>query len=66
MINPEAIALVADMIEARVTGFAAGLEERLASGMTKALDIVTADFNDRLQALEEDQARILRHLGLEE
>ena len=42
-----------------------GLEDRLTIGMTKALDIVTAQLGARIQALEEDQARILRHLGLD-
>lgn len=52
--------IVADAIHS----FSEGLEERLARGMTKALDIVTHDINERLRTIEEDQARILRHLGL--
>jgi len=49
-----------------IAAWADALEGRLATAMTKALDIVTATQNLRLKALEEDQARILRHLGLEE
>ena len=43
-----------------------GFEERLTTALKKALDIVTGEYNERLVTLEEDQARILRHLGLEE
>ena len=40
------------------------LEARLARSMTKALDTVVAELEARLRSLEEDQARILRHLGM--
>lgn len=43
-----------------------GFEQRLTMALTKALDIVTGEYNARLVTLEEDQARVLRHLGLEE
>ncbi len=43
-----------------------GFEERLTIAFRKALDTVTVAQDARLKALEEDQARILRHLGLEE
>jgi hypothetical protein len=41
-----------------------GFEQRLASSMQKALDIVTAQQEQRIQALEEDVARLLQHTGL--
>ena len=56
--------LINDTTNRRFSMFAKGLEDRLADAMTKALDIVTADFKERIRDLEEDQARILRHLGL--
>lgn len=43
----------------------AEFEVRLAKSMQKALDIVVEELGERLRAVEEDQARILRHLGLE-
>lgn len=46
--------------------FASALELRLASAMTKALDTVKSEFDTRLQELEEEHARVLRHLGLED
>jgi hypothetical protein len=41
-----------------------GFEERLATAMQKALDVVVSELDTRIHQLEEDQARILRHLGL--
>lgn len=46
-------------------GYLAGFEDRLASSIQKALDMVVHEYAERIRALEEDQARILRHLGLE-
>ena len=41
-----------------------GFENRLAASMQKALDIVTAQQEQRIAALEQDVARLLRHTGL--
>jgi hypothetical protein len=41
-----------------------GFEQRLASSMQKALDIVTAQQEQRIRALEEDVARLQKHTGL--
>jgi hypothetical protein len=54
-----------DVLKELIDEILEGLEDRLTQGMTKALDTVTTSMNSRLQALEEDQARILRHLGLD-
>ena len=54
--------LVDEEFEQRLKGF----EERLATAMTKALDTVVEEYNARLRVLEEDQARINKHLGLGE
>lgn len=40
-------------------------EERLSLAIQKGLDSVVHEFQFRLRQVEEDQARILRHLGLE-
>lgn len=57
--------LMADLTaDERIDLFLDGFEDRLARAMQKALDVVTADADARLRSLEEDQARILRHLGL--
>lgn len=45
--------------------FLDGFQERLAASMQRALDTVTSDMDQRLRVVEEDQARILRHLGLD-
>ena len=55
-----------DEVRAIVREELEGFEQRLTTALTKALDIVTGEYNQRLVNLEMDQARILRHLGLEE
>lgn len=53
------------IVDAELARFRSGLEDALATAMTKALDTVVGDVEGRLRQIEEDQARILRHLGLE-
>lgn len=57
---------VREDVRATVREELAGFEQRLTVALTKALDIVTGEYSVRLITLEEDQARILRHLGLED
>lgn len=45
--------------------YMAAFEERLALAITKGLDVAMAEFESRLRRLEEDQARVLRHIGLD-
>lgn len=56
---------IRELVAAAMHDYMRGFEQRLAISMTKALDIVTAEQNARLRRLEEDQARLLRHLGLD-
>ncbi len=42
------------------------LEVRLATAFRKALDTVVVDLEARQEQLEEEHARVLRHLGLED
>jgi len=53
------------LAQEEVEKFNQGFEQRLTTAITKALDTVVEEYNARLTSLEEDQARILRHLGLE-
>lgn len=55
---------VRSTIREELAKFSDGLEDRLAMAMTKALDTVMHEMDGRLRQLEEDQARILRHLGM--
>lgn len=54
------------LIDKRIQQFLDGFEERLARSMQRALDTVLHSLESRIQQLEEDQARILRHLGLDD
>lgn len=54
------------ILDDRFTQFNSALEASLSSAMQKALDTVVTDLEDRLRQIEEDQARIMRHLGLGE
>lgn len=56
---------VDEELDERFLKFVRGLEQRLADAMEKALDTVTHNYDERLRSLEEDQARILRHTGLD-
>lgn len=56
--------IIKALVNERLQDFSAQLEKALALSMQKALDVVVADLDARLRALEEDQARILRHLGM--
>lgn len=56
---------VQEIVRAELKDFSDGLQSRLEVAFRKALDTVTTEFEDRLQALEEDQARLLRHTGLD-
>lgn len=58
-------AVVQALVKEEIARFLSGFEERLAASMQRALDTVVSDLDDRLRSLEEDQARILRHLGLD-
>jgi len=58
--NEEISALVNAAFAEAMSGF----EQRLASSMQKALDIVTAQQEQRIRALEEDLAKVIRHTGL--
>lgn len=58
--NEEISALVNAAFAEAMSGF----EHRLASSMQKALDIVTAQQEQRIRALEEDLAKVIRHTGL--
>jgi len=53
-------------VKAMLDEILAGMEDRLAIGMTKALDTTYASLVQQIKALEEDQARILRHLGIDQ
>lgn len=57
-------ALAREEVEDRLGKYDDAFEQRLASAFQKALDIVAADYSTRIRRLEEDQARILRHLGI--
>ncbi len=57
-------AIVKALVDEELEAFKKQLESALATSMRKALDTVTTEYEDRLRSLEEDQARILRHLGL--
>ncbi len=56
--------IIKALIDEELEQFKKNLESALATSMRKALDTVAGEFEDRLQSLEEDQARILRHLDL--
>lgn len=59
------VAELSALMESKVDTYMAQFEGRLSTAMTKALDTVLYDTNERLTRIEEDQARILRHLGLD-
>lgn len=47
-------------VRAEVERFTAGLEDRLARAMQKALDVVVSEHDDRILKLEEDMAKLMR------
>jgi hypothetical protein len=57
-------AVIKALVDEELEVFKKQLESALATSMRKALDTVTTEYEERLRSLEEDQARILRHLGL--
>jgi hypothetical protein len=48
------------LVNAELNKFMQGFESRLAISMQKALDIVTAQQEERIRSLEEDVARLQR------
>ena len=54
------------LAQEEIEKFNHGFEQRLTTAITKALDTVVEEYKTRLQDLEEDMARVLRHTGLEE
>ena len=49
-----------------ISKFSETLEARLSVAFRKALDTVVTDLELRMEQLEAEHARVLRHLGLEE
>ena len=64
MSDEQIISIAEEVCEERLKKFMDGFENRLAASMQKALDIVTAQQEQRIAALEQDVARLLRHTGL--
>lgn len=60
----ELLAEVEQIIDDALSRYDSGFEQRLAASFQKVLDTVMAEYDERVRELEEDQARILRHLGL--
>lgn len=57
----ELLGRVKSLMDARFEAF----EDRLAAQLTKAFDVVLADYERRLRAIEEDVAKLMRHTGME-
>lgn len=56
--------IIRALIDETLEEFKAKLEATLATSMRKAFDTVLGEYEERIKSLEEDQARILRHLNL--
>ena len=56
---------VTEIVQAAISDYMQGFEQRLASSMQKALDTVTSSQDARLRALEEDLSKLLRRAGLD-
>ena len=65
MLEDDEVIQVEVAIQEELSTYMTGFEDRLATAMQKALDVVTSGLDQRLQSLEMDQARVLRHLGLD-
>jgi len=65
ILGEEIMEQIEKLVEEVFTRLMTGFEERLASAMQKALDTVVSEQNARIRAIEEDLAKIQRHMGLE-
>lgn len=64
MSDEQIVSIAKEVCEEGLNKFMDGFESRLSASMQKALDIVTAQQEQRIDALEQDVARLLRHTGL--
>lgn len=58
------LTLVREIVQGELKKYDEGFEQRLARAIQKGFDRVLHDNDERLKAIEEDLAKLLRHTGL--